>query len=282
MNNIRLVATDLDGTFLRNDKTVSPSNLDTLRWLGEQGIVRVAATGRNMVKVKEVIHENVPFDYVVYSSGSGIFDFRHHQHIRTTSISCDSANLLVSFFLAEDLNFHAFRPAPDNHLHWYYRGSEFCEEFERYHQHHYPYAEPLPSSGKLESGLSQFLLVFPGDESRFYRMKESIEAICPEIRVIRATSPLETGYIWMEIFHKSVSKGNGVLFLCNLLGIDPDHTLGIGNDYNDIDLLEFTAHSFLTDNAPEELKQHFTILPANEEDAFAHVIDKMKTEWTGI
>ncbi|HNX78404.1 MAG TPA: HAD hydrolase family protein, partial [Prolixibacteraceae bacterium] len=101
-------------------------------------------------------------------------------------------------------------------------------------------------------------------------------------RIIRATSPLETGYIWMEIFHRSVSKGNGVLFLCNRLGIDPNATMGIGNDYNDIDLLEFTAHSFLTDNAPQELKQHFTILPANEADAFAHIIDKMKTEWTEI
>lgn len=282
MNNIRLIATDLDGTFLKNDKSISPSNLETLRWLGETGIVRVAATGRNMMKVREVIPEHVPFDYVVYSSGSGVYDFRENRHIDTTSIPAVTANLLIRFFLSEDLNFHAFYPAPDNHLHWVHRGSKFCEEFERYHQHHFKYAEPLPAEGMIPSGLSQFLLVFPGDEQTFFRMKERIEAITDDIRIIRATSPLETGYIWMEIFHRSVSKGNGVLFLCNRLGIDPNATMGIGNDYNDIDLLEFTAHSFLTDNAPQELKQHFTILPANEEDAFAHIIDKMKTEWTEI
>lgn len=282
MNNIRLIATDLDGTFLKNDKSISPSNLETLRWLGETGIVRVAATGRNMMKVREVIPEHVPFDFVVYSSGSGVYDFRENRHIETTSIPAVTANLLIRFFLSEDLNFHAFYPAPDNHLHWVHRGSKFCEEFERYHQHHFKYAEPLPAEGIIPSGLSQFLLVFPGDEQTFFRMKERIEAITDDIRIIRATSPLETGYIWMEIFHRSVSKGNGVLFLCNRLGIDPDATMGIGNDYNDIDLLEFTAHSFLTDNAPQELKQHFTILPANEADAFAHIIDKMKTEWTEI
>ena len=282
MNNIRLIATDLDGTFLKNDKSISPSNLETLRWLGETGIVRVAATGRNMMKVREVIPEHVPFDFVVYSSGSGVYDFRENRHIETTSIPAVTANLLIRFFLSEDLNFHAFYPAPDNHLHWVHRGSKFCEEFERYHQHQFKYAEPLPAEGIIPSGLSQFLLVFPGDEQTFFRMKERIEAITDDIRIIRATSPLDTGYIWMEIFHRSVSKGNGVLFLCNRLGIDPDATMGIGNDYNDIDLLEFTAHSFLTDNAPEELKQHFTILPANEEDAFAHIIEKMKTEWTEI
>lgn len=282
MNNIRLIATDLDGTFLKNDKSISPSNLETLRWLGETGIVRVAATGRNMMKVREVIPEHVPFDFVVYSSGSGVYDFRENRHIETTSIPAVTANLLIRFFLSEDLNFHAFYPAPDNHLHWVHRGSKFCEEFERYHQRHFMYAEPLPAEGIIPSGLSQFLLVFPGDEQTFFRMKERIEAITDDIRIIRATSPLETGYIWMEIFHRSVSKGNGVLFLCNRLGIDPNATMGIGNDYNDIDLLEFTAHSFLTDNAPQELKQHFTILPANEADAFAHIIDKMKTEWTEI
>jgi Cof subfamily protein (haloacid dehalogenase superfamily) len=276
MNNIRLVATDLDGTFLRNDKTISPANLNTLDLLGSVGILRVAATGRNMLKVKDVIPDHVPFDYIVYSSGAGIFNWHDNRHIFTKSISAASADQLISYFISEDVNFHAFRPAPENHLHWFHRGSEPCEEFERYHLHHQIYASQIPKTGKLNSELCQFLVVIPGDEKKFLQMKTQIEALTPEIRVIRATSPLDTGYIWMEIFHTSVSKGNGVLYLCNLLDINPKNTLGIGNDYNDIDLLEFTAYSFLTDNAPDELKKCFKLAPANEEDAFAHAISKMK------
>jgi hydroxymethylpyrimidine pyrophosphatase-like HAD family hydrolase len=52
MKNIRLVATDLDGTFLRNDRTISKRNLDALHQLGDRGILRVAATGRNLRKVR--------------------------------------------------------------------------------------------------------------------------------------------------------------------------------------------------------------------------------------
>jgi hydroxymethylpyrimidine pyrophosphatase-like HAD family hydrolase len=48
MKNIKLVATDLDGTFLKNDRTVSAANIDALHKLGEKQIVRVAATGRIM------------------------------------------------------------------------------------------------------------------------------------------------------------------------------------------------------------------------------------------
>jgi hydroxymethylpyrimidine pyrophosphatase-like HAD family hydrolase len=57
-----------------------------------------------------------------------------------------------------------------------------------------------------------------------------------------------------------------------LLGIKPNETLGIGNDYNDFDLLDFTGHSFLTENAPTEIKHLYPIVSSNENDAFAGVI----------
>ncbi len=275
MNNIKLVATDLDGTFLRNDKSISQPNLDALCFLGRNNIVRVVATGRNLKKVNEVIPEDVIFDFVVYSSGAGVYDRKGKMHIYTRNISEESANRLIRFFISADVSFHAFRPAPENHDLWFHRGSEVCPEFERYFDYHKSSALPLPESGMIESGLCQFLVVIPGNEARFIEMKAGIEALCPEIRVIRSSSPLNTGYIWLEIFHRDVSKGNGVLQVCKILNINPKNTLGIGNDYNDIDLLEFTEHSFLTDNAPEDLKKGFTVLPTNEEDAFAHIVSKI-------
>jgi Cof subfamily protein (haloacid dehalogenase superfamily) len=276
MNNIRLVATDLDGTFLKNDKSISQANLEALHYLGTKNVVRVVATGRNLNKVNEVIPDPVPFDYIIYSSGAGIYNRTEHHHIYSQNISAPSTNHLIRYFISQDVNFHAFRPAPDNHFLWYYRGSEPCPEFERYFAFHNSFAFPLPASGMIDSGLCQFLVVIPGDEERFFSMKRQIESECQEVRVIRSSSPLNTGFIWLEVFHHSVSKGNGVLHLCNLLGISPENTLGIGNDYNDLDLLEFTEHAFLTDNAPPDLKENFKMVPSNEEDAFAHVIAQLR------
>jgi len=278
MKNIKLVATDLDGTFLRDDKSISDRNLEALHLLGSKNIIRVVATGRNLRKVNEVISEAIPFDYIVYSSGAGVFDRLKLEHIYTQNIQAGPANKLIEYFLVNDLNFHAFHPAPHNHSLWYHRGSEHCAEFERYFSFHNSFASPLPENNYLENGVCQFLVVIPGDENRFVKMKNHIEEMCPEIRVIRSSSPLNTGYIWLEIFHKEVSKGNGVLQLCNRLNILPSETLGIGNDYNDIDLLEFTEHSFLTDNAPEALKNSFRLLPTNEEDAFAHAVERIVYE----
>ena len=269
MKNIKLVATDLDGTFLKNDRSISPGNLEALRLLGTKNIIRVVATGRNLRKVSDVISPGIPFDYVVYSSGAGIYNWQDQQHIFKQNISMESVNLLVDFFRKKDYSFYAFDPAPENHRLWYHKGRKECEEFDRYYNFNRLFIEMLPVNSVLKNGFCQFLLIIPEDEQSFAGLKNEIEEQCSEIRVIRSSSPVTKGYIWVEVFHREVSKAHGIHHLCKLLSVHPGDTLGIGNDYNDLDLLNFTAYSFITENAPAAIKTSYVAAPSNEEDAFA-------------
>lgn len=266
---LKLVATDLDGTFLRNDKSISKENLDTLHTLGERGILRVAATGRNLQKTREVIAGHIPFDYFVFSSGAGVYDCRKEELLFYRNIDKEMVRQIAAFLIEKDLNFHLFKAVPDNHQCWYYRGSVYCTEFEAYSGYNSNHSEPLPDGEPLDVEACQFLVLFPNNYELFSRLKKELQSLFPEVKVLRASSPLETGYIWMEIFHPAVSKGNGVKFLCDTLQIDHEHTLGIGNDFNDLDLLEFTRYSYLVENSPQELKDRFLITRSNEESAFA-------------
>lgn len=272
MNNIKLVATDLDGTFLKNDRSISEPNLLALKQLGDRNITRVVATGRNLRKVREVIPDDIPFDYIIYSSGAGVFDWKRKQHLFNQNIGKEAAQSLARFFIREKLNFHAFFPAPENHNHWYFRGENHCEEFERYFQFNKAFALDLNENEIPDSEVCQFLLIIPEDTEQFGLLKIQIEGIDDKIRVIRTTSPITQGYIWVEIFHRTVSKGNGVKQICDWLGIDKKDTFGIGNDYNDLDLLEFTGFSFLTDNAPPAIKSFYPTVPSNDNDAFAWAV----------
>lgn len=271
---LKLVATDLDGTFLKNDKSISKENLDTLYSLGEKGILRVIATGRNLMKTKDVIASEVPFDYIVFSSGAGVYDWKSHKLIYHQNLNQTVVQDLVDFLLGRDLNFHLFKPVPDNFSCWYHRGSVPCSEFESYFDFHRYHSEILPVNQKLKSEACQFLVVFPNDPEQFLLFKKEIEVLFPEVKIVRTSSPLDTGFIWMEIFHQSVSKGNGVKFICDTLKIDHSHTLGIGNDFNDLDLLEFTNYSYIVENGPTELKSRFLNACSNEENAFAHAVEK--------
>ncbi len=275
MKNSKLVATDLDGTFLRNDHSISKKSLESLRLLGEKQIVRVVATGRNLRKVMEVIPNHIPFDYIVYSSGAGVYDWKKREHLYHQNISSSSSNRLIQYFVEQDYNFYAFDEAPENHRLWYHRGEQECEEFNRYFSFHRSVQQQLPTNGELAGGLCQFMLIIPENETVFEQMKTDIEERFEEVRVIRASSPISKGYIWVEVFHREVSKGNGVGHLCEMLGIFPEETVGIGNDFNDLDLLRFTGHSFIAANAPEAIRNSFKAAPSNEEDAFAFAVQPL-------
>lgn len=269
---LKLVATDLDGTFLKNDKSISQENLDALYSLGERGILRVVATGRNLEKTQEVVADHIPFDYIVFSSGAGVYDWKNDKLLYYRNINKSVVQQLSDFFVSNDLNFHLFKPVPQNYKCWYFRGSVTCSEFERYFDSHQLYSKPLPVNQSLDSEACQFLVIFQNNPDRFQLLKEEIEEKFPEVKVVRTSSPLQTNYIWMEIFHHSVSKGNGVKFLCDSLHIEHECTLGIGNDYNDIDLLEFTNFSYLVENGPSELKERFLSAKSNDENAFARAV----------
>ncbi|MBW8333249.1 MAG: HAD family hydrolase [Prolixibacteraceae bacterium] len=269
---LKLVATDLDGTFLKNDKSISKENLDTLKSLGEKGILRVVATGRNLQKTQEVIANHVPFDYIVFSSGAGVYDWKNKKLLFYQNLNKSVVRQLSDYLVARDLNFHLFKPVPENFKCWYFRGSVPCSEFERYFDYHQSHSEALLTNQNIDSEACQFLVVFPNDPERFHSLKNEIQKNFPEVKVVRTSSPLETDYIWMEIFHHSVSKGNGVRFLCDWLNIGHEYTLGIGNDFNDMDLLEFTNFSYIVENGPQELKQLFLPARSNEESAFARAV----------
>jgi len=271
MKNIKLIATDLDGTFLKDDQTISSKNLEALHNLGDAEIVRVAATGRNLHKAEQVLNKHIPFDFIVFSSGAGVFDWKNKKHIYNKNIEKESSKKIINYFIEKKFNFHAFFPVPENHKHWYFRGEKHCEEFERYFQFNNAFASEIKTDEIPDTNLCQFLIIIPEDKKEFEKFKNKIEAISPEIRVIRTSSPITKGYIWIEVFQKSVSKGNGVKHICDLMDIKYSDTIGIGNDYNDLDLLDFTEHSFITENAPADINKLYKSAPSNENDAFAFI-----------
>lgn len=275
MKDIKLIATDLDGTFLKNNHTISGQNLEALSKLRDSGIVTVAATGRNLRKVREVITDDTPFDHVVFSSGAGIYNWKNKTLEYKRNIPVTISPGLTKYLIEKRLNFNAFRAAPDNHFLWHHRGGTPCCEFERYFSFHNSYSTQLQVNGPFTEELCQYLVIIPGNDDFYHSLKSDIENKFPGIGVIRSTSPLGTGYIWLEVFHENVSKGNAVLKICNMLGISQHETVSIGNDFNDVSLLDFTKHSFIVDNAPGVLKNKYLPAPSHEDDGFSAIANQV-------
>ncbi len=100
-----------------------------------------------------------------------------------------------------------------------------------------------------------------------------LKAKLPELKVIRATSPLDGESAWIEIFPAHVSKGHTAQWLCDFLKIDKESSLAIGNDYNDYDMLEWAEKSYVVQNAPQDLLERYKVIPSNDKDGVATVLE---------
>lgn len=264
VQNVRLLATDLDGTLLKNDQSISMTDLDTLSRLGKQGVVRVTATGRSLHKVRDVLPLHAPVDYVVFSSGAGIYDWKKQQLMHRESFTELRARNIIRHLLSGSFNFFVYHPIPDNNKFFFHRGAEACNEFEDYLARHKGDFQALPEDS-IPLNAAQVMAIIPNQTYLFEELKKDILQACNGVRVIRTTSPVNPQYIWMEIFPDTVSKGHGIKWLCDHLNITYDQTVGIGNDYNDLDMFEFVAHPYVLANGVEELKGKFRGIGASNE-----------------
>lgn len=272
---IQLVAIDLDGTLLKDNKSISITDKNTINQLIDKQILCVAATGRSLHKVNEVLSVDIPFDYVVFSSGAGICDWKNKKILRSEEFKKGVAQSISKHLLKANLNFFVYRPIPHNNLFWYHQGGEKCKEFDNYLLRHKNDYEVFVHN-RFTGHSGQIMAIIPNNEKLFEDLSAKMYKACNNIKIIRTTSPVNSDFIWMEIFPSTVSKGHGLQWLCNKLAIDKKHTVGIGNDYNDLDMFEFVEYPFLLSNGAEELKERFLYVDfSNEQNGVSRAIEQM-------
>ena len=265
MKNPEIIFTDLDRTLLKDDNSLSDRNIETITELQKRKIITVIATGRNIFSAKKVLEENLPFDYLLFSSGAGIIDWKSQEVIYENFLVDSEINLILEILIRHDVDFMIHKIIPENHRFLFWKTGNSNPDFERRIEIYRQFAQPLKLPIKIKKA-SQFIAVLPESlEQKFAEIKADLT----EMQTIRATSPLDHRSIWLEVLPKRVSKGHSAEWLCNFLNIDRENSIGIGNDFNDLDLLDWTAESYVVGNSPEELKNRYQVIKSNEEDGFA-------------
>ncbi len=268
---ISLIATDLDGTLLSKESTVSDENLNAIKNLKSNNIITVPITGRTLYEIPEKIRNCDNFRYFVYSNGAGIYD-KEKGNIFYTPIENETAknifNLLNSYDTLVEL--YSFgRPLIDK--------NKFSENAFDYYNVDKSFKRCMIETrvatddfynifNNNDIKIEMFDVLFKNQDERqdcFYKIKSLYQDV-------EITTSMNNN---LEIMKKGVNKGSALCALCKILDIDINFVIALGDSKNDISMFQKAGTKLAVNNACDELKNvaDKTICNNNE-----NVIDYLK------
>ncbi len=267
-----MVVTDLDGTLFNKNGKPSEEDRKTLIKLGNMNIITAIATGRNLFSARKVIQDDFPIDYLIFSSGAGIMDWKSKSLIKKYQLDVDEVKTTATKLIKFKHDFMVHHTIPDNHYFAYYHNGkdnpDFFRRIDLYKDYAYRKDYTICNFGKA----TQFVIIDKGDECllRLKRLTEELKLL----KVIRTTSPLDGNSLWVEVFPITVSKSKGAELIAEREQVNISNTMSIGNDFNDLDLLNWSSKSYVVDNSPYELKDIYNTVSSNNDSGFTQAVNE--------
>jgi hydroxymethylpyrimidine pyrophosphatase-like HAD family hydrolase len=267
-----MVVTDLDGTLLHRNGLISSKDLNTLKALQNRNILRVIATGRSLFSAYRALDRDLPIDFLIFSSGAGTVDWATKRIIQEHTMNMASVKSAAHLLFEMNIEFMIHNPIPHNHTFTYFGTGENNPDFLRRLELYREFATSGSHSSHQFKGACQIVAIEPpeGENSTYHTLQKEL----PFLKVIRTTSPIDGRSTWIELFPRTVSKAMAAEWLRSLCDVNRESVCSIGNDYNDLDLLNWASSSFLVDNAPDDLKAQFPIVRSSGEDGFSDAVEK--------
>jgi len=269
-NSKGLFITDLDGTLLNDRRQIGVDDATALQRMRRQGVQVALATGRSAYSLERLINTlepagalpDLPFDYVIFSTGAGIMDYPRRRILRNLGLDAGDVLKIVSLLETLRLDYMIHKKIPETAHFLYAQHTADNPDFLRRLDIYKDFGAPVSAAGLAGFGeATEVLCIVP--EVGGHAVAARLLEICKEFSVIKATSPLDGKSLWIEIFASGVSKSQAARWLADLLGFDRQQVCGVGNDYNDEDLLYWAGQSFVVANSPPSLRKGFPIVAAN-------------------
>jgi len=261
ISNIRLIATDMDGTLLNSNHELNDSFLPVFRKLKDQGIIFVAASGRqyyNLLKALDPVKDEVIFaaengSYVVFQDEEIHVQATDHATVRelinisknipdTYPIICGKKKAYVENDEPEFLD----------HLKLYFERFEIVEDLLKVEDDQF---------------LKFTLCDLAGSEGNSYPHYKQFEATL-QVKV--------SGPIWLDISHKQANKGKAMQVLQAKFGVSFEETMVFGDFLNDLEMLQKGYYSYAMANAHEDVKKVARfIAKSNDENGVVEVLSTL-------
>lgn len=236
---IKLIATDVDGTLVADDHlTVPEQNVEAFELAKKEGIITVISTGRpfSLAKRENDILKGV--DYMIVSNGAAVVDMKTNEVIYSCYLPLEALEKIVEAFEKHPLVYEIYAD---------------CQGFITQYTYDHYFDGSLPVEFMTEYRKLMMMCDSPWDVIRNhnvekmnidYMPKECIQPLQEELSHIPNlvyTAGFEGN---MEITAKGADKGRALKWLCERINVPLENVMAFGDSGNDATMLKEAGVSY--------------------------------------
>lgn len=252
---IKLVLTDMDGTFLNNQGDFNRALYQDVKQLMKEKDVKFApVTGKQCERVEELFGDESKDLWILGDSATRI---KHNGEFVYESLLSNQVGLDIIKLLEDIHQDHTIIACTKDGA---VIKDNLPPEEVAIVRGSYAQVKQVPHFDDLTEDFVKITIHDPA--LRCFETREKLSAFDDAAYIVASEAA------WIDIANAHVHKGTTVEQLQNMLNVTPEETMAFGDGYNDIELMTRSTYSFAVRNAVPELKDvaHY-ITRSNEEDA---------------
>jgi len=265
-SSVRLIASDLDGTLLRSDRSVSERTRTALARAQEHGIVVVLATARPPLTTRLFAEHAGITGHAICSNGAILYDISRDELLGHHTLDAATAQRLIV----------ALRAAAPGVCFAVVQGKDFACEPD------YASIARVEDHGRLldEIRLGDALDLLGVPTTKL--VVRHPERLPPDLLTtihglgLDGFEATHSGAPFLEVVAANVTKGWALAALCAHLGIDAAEVVAFGDAPNDAAMLRWAGHGVAVANAyPAAIVAANEVTLSNDDDGVAVVVERL-------
>lgn len=271
MDNIKLIALDMDDTLLNEEKRLTKRNEEALRKAAEKGIQIVPATGRLYDAIPEEVRNLEFINYAITVNGSSIYDVRKGEYLCNVAIPIERACEIMSYVETLPVIYDCYI---DGHGYMNQSMYDISPQWvpEPFLTLVLKYRTPVPEIKQFIKDFKrpvQKIQLFVQQRDKLQFIYDSVKEHFPQTDV---TSSMENN---IEICDINANKGFALHRLADLLGIAHEDTMAFGDGGNDVVMMKMAGFGIAMANGIDEVKNNAKYVTGDCNDSgVAQAIEK--------
>lgn len=261
-----LIALDLDGTLLKDDKTISLKTKRVIQKAKEEGHIVMIATGRPF-RSSEPYYKELKLDTPIVNFNGA---FVHHPKDKNWGVFHTPLEVNIAKEIVEactSFPFHNIIAEVIDDVYFHYQDKKLLEIFGM--------GKPKITTGDLRSFLntSPTSMLIHTDEGHIKAIRDHLSSVHAEV-----ISHRSWGAPWpvIEIVKNGLNKAVGLKRAAEYFQIPSERIIAFGDEDNDLEMLEYAGHGIAMGNAIDQVKSVAKeVTLTNEEDGIGVYLNEV-------